>query len=110
MIKSLYGIWYSSNRCKSIILNSSKIFCSPTLITINLGCEFPSKDNSDRVITPEGGCVHVAAGLNKYVTVIYDNDNLPEYIYTEYMPWKTKHQKLVFGINEINKEILRDLN
>jgi hypothetical protein len=26
------------------------------------------------------------------------------------MPWKTKHQKLVFGINEINKEILRDLN
>ena len=67
-------------------------------------------NNSDRIITPEGGCVHVAAGLNKYVTVIYDNDNLPEYIYTEYMPWKTKHQKLVFGISEINKEILTDLN
>ena len=65
---------------------------------------------SEKVITPEGGCVHIAAAFNKNIIVIYNRDNAPDYIYKEYSPWKTSHKKLIFGEKNINNEILADLN
>ena len=66
---------------------------------------------SFKVITPESGCIHVAAAFKVPVFVIYNINNYPEYIYNEYSPWKSKHTKLLFKVNNnINKLILKKLN
>ena len=66
---------------------------------------------SFQVITPESGCIHVAAAFKVPVFVIYNINNYPEYIYNEYSPWKSKHTKLLFKVNNnINKLILKKLN
>ena len=61
---------------------------------------------SKKVITPESGCTHIASAFNVHTIVIYNYDNLPEYIYREYGPWKCSHNKLVFAKNnDINFQI-----
>lgn len=66
---------------------------------------------SFQVITPESGCIHVAAAFKVPVIIIYNVNNLPEYIYNEYRPWKSKHRKLLFkSNNNVNKVIIKKLN
>jgi len=66
---------------------------------------------SHQVITPDSGCAHIAAASKVFVTVIYNADNTPEYIYKEYGPWMAKHTKLIFSKkNNINKLIQDQLN
>ena len=61
---------------------------------------------SKKVITPESGCTHIASAFNVHTIVIYNYDNLPEYIYREYGPWKYSDSKLVFAKNnDINFQI-----
>ena len=67
--------------------------------------------NSNQVITPESGCTHVAAAFKVPVIVIYNADNMPNYIYNEYGPWKSPHKKLTFSSNDnINDSIYNFLN
>ena len=66
---------------------------------------------SFQVITPECGCIHVAAAFKVPVFVIYNISNYPEYMYKEYKPWKSRHLKLIFKQNNnINKYIIKKLN
>ena len=65
--------------------------------------------SSTVVITPECGCTHIAAACKIPVNIIYDKDNLPEAIYKEYHPWKSKHKKLVFGDTNLNNKIIEIL-
>ena len=43
------------------------------------------------------------------VIIIYDPYNLPEAIYKEYHPWKSKHKKLVFNDEKLNEKIINNL-
>ena len=53
--------------------------------------------SSHYIITAECGCSHIAAACKVPVNIIYDADNLPEYIYKEYAPWNSEHKKFIFG-------------
>ena len=65
--------------------------------------------SSNQVITPECGCTHISSACNVPVIIIYDSNNLPEAIYKEYHPWKSKHKKLVFGEIKLNEKIINNL-
>ena len=55
--------------------------------------------------------MHISAAFSKHITVIYNKDNLPDYIYREYGPWKSPHKKLMFDKNKnLNFQILNSLN
>ena len=65
--------------------------------------------SSSQVITPECGCTHISAACKIPVNIIYDADNLPDAIYNEYSPWKSKHKKFVFNEKDLNKKIINCL-
>ena len=66
---------------------------------------------SKKIITPESGCTHIASAFKVHTIVIYNYDNLPEYIYREYGPWKCPHNKLIFSkSNDINFQITSLIN
>ena len=65
--------------------------------------------SSTQVVTPECGCSHISSACKIPVNIIYDKDNLPEAIYKEYHPWKSKHKKLVFGDTNLNNKIIEIL-
>ena len=65
--------------------------------------------SSNQVITPECGCTHISAACKIPVNIIYDADNLPDAIYNEYSPWKSKHKKFVFNEKDLNKKIINCL-
>jgi ADP-heptose:LPS heptosyltransferase len=66
--------------------------------------------SSDFIITPECGCSHISAACNVPVSIIYDSENLPNAIHREYSPWKSKHNKLIFGENDLNNKLINLLN
>ncbi len=51
-------------------------------------------NSSTYVITPECGCTHIASLSDNKLCVIYDSDNLPDMISSEYAPWKKSYTKL----------------
>ena len=51
-------------------------------------------NSSTLVITPESGCTHISSLSDNKLCVIYDADNLPEMISSEYTPWKKSYTKL----------------
>ena len=65
--------------------------------------------SSNQVITPECGCTHISAACKVPVIIIYDSDNLPEAIYKEYHPWKSKHKRLIFNDMKLNEKIVNNL-
>ena len=63
-------------------------------------------NSSTFVITPECGCTHIAALSDSKLCVIYDADNLPEMISSEYAPLKKSYTKLISNdLNLIEKLI-----
>ncbi len=52
-------------------------------------------NSSKYVITPECGCTHIASLFDNKLCVIYDADNLPNMIASEYAPWKKSYTKLI---------------
>ena len=65
--------------------------------------------SSNLIISPECGCTHIAALCNVSSKIIYDADNQPEMISSEYAPWKTKYEKYVFSDKNLNKLLTNDL-
>ena len=61
---------------------------------------------SKYVVTPECGCTHIASLCNNQLIVIYDPDNLPQSIMSEYAPWKTNYNKLILNDRKINIKII----
>ena len=51
-------------------------------------------NSSTHIITPECGCTHIASLSKSKLCVIYDADNLPDMIASEYAPWKKSYTKL----------------
>ncbi len=51
-------------------------------------------NSSTYVITPECGCTHIASLYDNKLCVIYDAENLPDMISSEYAPWKKSYTKL----------------
>ena len=51
-------------------------------------------NSSTYVITPECGCTHIASLYDNKLCVIYDAENLPDMISSEYSPWKKSYTKL----------------
>ena len=64
--------------------------------------------SSQKVITPECGCSHVAAANKVPVSIIYDPDNHAEAIHKEYAPWKSEYKKFTFDQKDLNLELIRD--
>jgi len=63
-------------------------------------------NSSTYVITPECGCTHIASLYYNKLCVIYDAENLPDMISSEYAPWKKSYTKLFSNDeNLINKLI-----
>ncbi|PPR47589.1 MAG: hypothetical protein CFH19_00432 [Alphaproteobacteria bacterium MarineAlpha5_Bin9] len=62
------------------------------------------------IISPEGGCVHLAAACMTPVIILYDSNNLPEAIHNEYHPWKNKYKKIVSNDLNINLKIVNSLD
>ena len=63
-------------------------------------------NSSTYVITPECGCTHIASLYDNKLCVIYDAENLPDMISSEYAPWKKSYTKLFSNDeNLINKLI-----
>jgi len=65
--------------------------------------------SSSLVITPECGCTHIASLCKIPSKIIYDANNKPEMIYSEYSPWKSVHEKYTFGKKNLNSKLIQSL-
>ena len=65
--------------------------------------------SSQKVITPECGCSHIAAANKIPASIIYDPNNFAEAIHKEYAPWKSEYKKFTFDQKNLNLELIRDL-
>ena len=65
--------------------------------------------SSSLIISPEWGCTHIASLCNISSKIIYDADNQPEMISSEYAPWKTKYEKYIFNDKNLNKLLTSSL-
>ncbi len=63
-------------------------------------------NQADYVITPEGGCTHIASLTKCKLAVIYDADNSPESIRQEYAPWNKEYLALETNDKELNQKLL----
>ena len=63
-------------------------------------------NSSDYVITPECGCTHIASLSNSKLCVIYDADNLPNMIASEYAPWKKSYTKLISNDEKLIEKLI----
>tara|TARA_B100001057_G_scaffold184260_1_gene184975 strand:- start:6362 stop:7369 length:1008 start_codon:yes stop_codon:yes gene_type:complete len=63
-------------------------------------------NSSTHIITPECGCTHVASLSNSKLCVIYDADNLPNMIASEYAPWKKSYIKLLTNDKKLEEKLL----
>lgn len=64
---------------------------------------------SNLVITPECGCTHMAALCKIPSKIIYDPNNKPHMIYSEYSPYKSKHEKYNFNDKNLNMMLCQNL-
>ena len=63
-------------------------------------------NSSTHVITPECGCTHIASLSNSKLCVIYDADNLPDMIASEYAPWKKSYTKLSTNDKNLEEKLI----
>ena len=63
-------------------------------------------NSSTHVITPECGCTHIASLSNSKLCVIYDADNLPDMIASEYAPWKKSYTKLSTNDKKLEEKLI----
>ncbi len=63
-------------------------------------------NSSTHVITPECGCTHIASLSNSKLCVIYDADNLPDMIASEYAPWKKSYTKLSTNDEKLEEKLI----
>ena len=62
-------------------------------------------NQSDIVITPECGCVHISSLTNSKLCIIYQNKSSRKY-YEEYTPWKKEFFGLEIDDNQLNSKLL----
>jgi len=65
--------------------------------------------SSKLVITPECGCTHVAALCKVPSKIIYDPENEPDMIHSEYAPWKNNYEKFIFNEKNLNALLIKVL-
>ena len=65
--------------------------------------------SSSLVISPECGCIHIAAACNVPVNIIYDANYFPEAMHKEYHPWKSKYNKFIFNEKNLNQKLIESL-
>ena len=63
-------------------------------------------NSSTHVITPECGCTHIASLSNSKLCVIYDADNFPDMIASEYAPWKKSYTKLSTNDEKLEEKLI----
>ncbi len=63
-------------------------------------------NSSTHIITPECGCTHIASLSNSKLCIIYDADNLPNMIASEYAPWKKSYTKLSTNDEKLEEKLL----
>ena len=63
-------------------------------------------NSSTHIITPECGCTHIASLSNGKLCIIYDADNLPNMIASEYAPWKKFYTKLSTNDVKLEEKLL----
>jgi len=62
-------------------------------------------NQSDIVITPECGCVHISSLTNSKLCIIYQNKSSRKH-YEEYTPWKKEFLSLEIDDNQLNSKLL----
>jgi len=63
-------------------------------------------NSSTHIITPECGCSHIASLSNSKLCIIYDADNLPNMIASEYAPWKKSYTKLSTNDEKLEEKLI----
>ncbi len=63
-------------------------------------------NSSTHIITPECGCTHIASLSNSKLCIIYDADNLPDMIASEYAPWKKPYAKFSTNDEKLEEKLI----
>lgn len=65
---------------------------------------------SSYIITPESGCVHIAGLTNNKLCIIYNAENYPEMIESEYAPFKKNYTKLLSDDKKLEEKLFLFVN